>query len=331
MQLTTSKPLSNTSRAMGTDMTLSLWPDAGRERAAASAVRHEMTFLRRAERRLSRFLPDSEISRLNRTSGTPVPLSQLACDAIEAALAAAEATGGLFDPSVHEAVIAAGYDRSFDTIPSTPAADSSALVARAAAPSCGRFREVTLDARARSVTLPAGMKLDLGGIAKGWLADRIARRLGCCGAALADLGGDIAVAGLPPGETAWRIGLVSDDGGSNLLGQISLVSGGVATSGVTRRRWRTAAGLQHHLIDPRTGLPALTDLLSATVTAPNTMAGEAAAKAVILRGAEAGATALERIQELGGVLVLSNGTVRTAGAVTWLPAAPADPTGGYAS
>jgi thiamine biosynthesis lipoprotein len=128
---------------------------------------------------------------------------------------------------------------------------------------------------------------------------------------------------LPPAEPAWRIGLVAGPGDQNLLGQIAVSAGGVATSGVTRRCWQTSSGWQHHLIDPRTGKPALTDLLSVSVVAPAAALAEAAAKAALLLGAEAGAAALERTGVLGGVLVLHNGEIKTAGVLSWQPATPA--------
>jgi thiamine biosynthesis lipoprotein len=314
------QPVTTAFAAMGTEVTLSLWPDAGREAQAKAALEHEVAFLHRAEQHLSRFLPSSEISRLNLAEGAPVNVSKLAFDAITAAIKAAKATGGLFDPTIHDALVAAGYDRSFDTLaghvpgrPATPCATAGSM--------CGRYPDIRLDRRSRTVPLPKGVRLDLGGIAKGWLADQVARRLGGVGAALADLGGDIAACGLPPHEATWRIGLVVEDCSTDLLGQIALIGGGVATSGVARRRWQTAEGWQHHLIDPRVGKPALTDLISATVVASSAMVAEAAAKAVLLLGCAAGIAALDATPGLGAVLVRADRSVRTAGLISWHPAA----------
>jgi thiamine biosynthesis lipoprotein len=177
-----------------------------------------------------------------------------------------------------------------------------------------------LDAATRTVTLPAGVGLDLGGIAKGWLADLVAERLLRYGAALADLGGDIAVRGLPPDADAWYIDVEGPAGA--VLGRLRLAGdGGVATSGVTRRRCRTAAGAQHHLIDPRTGRPALTDLLSVSVIAPSAAMAEVAAKGALLLGSALGQAALAAAPELGGVLVQRDGRVTLVGGVEWSGAA----------
>ncbi len=101
--------------AFGTEVELRLWPDGTGDGAAAALGRAEQ-FLRGAEARLSRFLPESDIARVNRAAGSPVHVSRLTLDIVGAALAAAEATGGLFDPTLHAALVAAGYDGSFEQI-----------------------------------------------------------------------------------------------------------------------------------------------------------------------------------------------------------------------
>ncbi|HLZ68868.1 MAG TPA: FAD:protein FMN transferase [Dehalococcoidia bacterium] len=306
-------------RAMGTEVSLAVWPRRGQEASAEAALWAEVALLREADALLSRFLPESEISRLNRGAVTPVRVSALTFSAIEIALDAAAASGGLFDPTVYGALLAAGYDRSFADLEQKP---SRSMPAAALPRQAGRWREVLLDEARGTVTLPNGVGLDLGGIAKGWLADRVAERLGVFGPALVDIGGDIAMLGLPPDAPAWAIDVDGPFGA--VLGTLQLEGGrGVATSGITRRRWQTEAGSRHHLIDPRTGAPALTDLLSVTVVAPTTAAAEVAAKGALLLGSVLGLAALVQAAELGGLLVRRDGRVLVAGSLSWIPAGAA--------
>jgi len=306
---------------MGTDVALAVWPIWAGEAAAEAALWGEVAFLREAEALLSRFQPESEIGRLNRGAARPVRVSALTFEAVRVALDAAEASGGLFDPTVYHALLAAGYDRSFSELGDTdrPCRPAAALPWQA-----GRWREVLLAAAEQTISLPKGVGLDLGGIAKGWLADGVAERLSAFGPALVDLGGDIAVRGLPPDADAWAIDV--DGPAGSLLGTLQLSGGrGVATSGTTRRRWQTRAGSQHHLIDPRSGAPALTDLLSVTVVAPSAAAAEVAAKGALLLGSALGRAALELAPELAGLLVRRDGRVLTAGHLRWSAAQAAQP------
>ncbi|HEY7295687.1 MAG TPA: FAD:protein FMN transferase [Dehalococcoidia bacterium] len=303
-------------RAMGTEIALAVWPWPDHETAADEALWREVTFLRDAEALLSRFQPDSEISRLNRGAG-PLRVSPLTFEAIQVALAAAAASGGLFDPTVYRALLAAGYDRSFSEL----GGSANRRPSRSALPwQAARWQEIRLDAAEQTVALPAGVGLDLGGIAKGWLADGVAERLGAHGPALIDLGGDIAVHGLPPDADRWAIDV--DGPAGALLGTLRVAGpSGVATSGITRRRWQMGVGIGHHLIDPRTGAPALTDLLSVTVVAPTAAAAEVAAKGVLLLGSTLGHAALMLAPDLAGVLVRQDGGLLTAGNLDWSPVA----------
>ena len=306
----TSTPLVQAFHGFGTEVCVRLWPRPGREQEAAGALQRAVALLRRAERRLSRFDPRSDLSRINRRAGEPVRVGRLTRAVVAEALAAAHATGGLFDPTVLRAVQAAGYDRDFALL-----AKGGAVTADAPDVPRARFRAVEIDWQAGTVRVPVGAELDLGGIAKGWLADAVVRRLRRYGAALADLGGDIAVAGRPPGEEAWQIEVADPWDGPRPLVVLHLRPGtaGVATSGVLRRRWSTPDGPRHHIIDPRTGRPACTDLVQVTVAAPRAAAAEAAATAALLLGRDKAATVLALSGCLAGVLVDVHGTVTSVG------------------
>lgn len=254
--------------AMGTDCELFLKarPRPVALRAMVGAERE----VRRLERVFSRFDPDSELSALNRRATLRVGPELL--EVVDLALAARERTGGRFDPTVHDALVAAGYDRTFEEVASAEARGGNP---RASALRCGG--SVRVDRETRSIELDPGVRLDLGGIAKGYVVDRAAEILGEHGPCLVDAGGDIAVRG-----GGWPIGLDTGDGTLTL----ELGDGAVATSGRDRRRWTRGSEELHHIIDPATGLPAIGDLLRVTAVAATATEAEVRAKALFLAGAE---------------------------------------------
>jgi thiamine biosynthesis lipoprotein len=282
----------------GSSVELRLWPRPGQAAAGALRLAQSAAFLRRAEQRFSRFRPMSELSRLNRRAGTPVRVSRLLFRLTTDALAAARATDGLFDPTVRRALLAAGYTTTFAHIGQGSGAH------KPPGPEPGRYREVKVDAVHQTVTLPSGVGLDLGGIAKGWLADMVVRRLGRFGDAAVDLGGDCAFTAPDPQAPPWLIEVADPWVDGQALDEFTLDRcGGVATSGIVRRRWWTSRGWQHHLIDPRDGRPAATDLASVTVLAPSAAAAEVMAKVVLLLGRDLGTHALARRTAFAGLLV----------------------------
>jgi FAD:protein FMN transferase len=252
--------------AMGTQFELIL--DAQPSARAFGALAAAEDDLRRLERLLSRFDPDSELSRLNQ-HGAMVVGPELV-EVVELALAARERTSGRFDPTAHDALVAAGYDRNFERI-----VQSDAAPPRAPACCAGGVR---VDAGTSTIALEPGVRLDLGGIAKGYAADRAAAILGNVGPCLVDAGGDIALQG-----RTWPVGVETAEGQLTL----ELVEGGLATSGRDRRRWTRSGREQHHLIDPGTGRPAETDLLRVTAVASNAAEAEVHAKTLFLAGVSA--------------------------------------------
>lgn len=235
----------------------------------------------------SRFRDDSELVALDRAGGRPARLSPLLADAVAVALRAADLTDGDVDPTVGEAIVAAGYDRDFSQV----AADGPALnLAVKAVPG---WRQVHLDPDASTVAMPAGTRLDLGATAKAWAADRAAARIaaGLGGGVLVGLGGDIAVAGPPP-PGGWRIRVQDVTGCPDELPDgpstvVAIASGGLATSSTTARRWRRGGSVLHHILDPRTGLPPAPVWRTVSVTAATCADANAASTAAIIRGAPA--------------------------------------------
>lgn len=276
--------------------------------APASIARPSLASLPRVfaswEAILSRFRPDSELSRLNNSPCEWLAVSPTLAEVVALALRGAATTGGLVTPLVLEALEHAGYDRDFRTVASG-APPAAAMFVRPVAD----WRCIRVDPLRGSVDRPPGLGLDLGGVAKGWAADRAIRLIARHGPALVDVGGDIAVSGPRGDGAAWPIGVQDPCGGADPLAVLLIASGGVATSGRDYRRWRQGDVERHHIIDPRTGAPAETDLLSVTVVAASVAEAEIAAKAALILGSAAGLSWLEARPWLAGLLVRDDGAV----------------------
>lgn len=254
------------------------------------------------EARLSRFRPQSELSLLNARPGEMVAVSPVLWQVIHASLEAARLTQGLVTPTVLSALEAAGYDRSFADM------EPEAEAAVAAPDTAPDWRAIHSEPKERKLCLPRGTRLDLGGIGKGWAADRAAARLKRLGPAMVEAGGDIAISGRRNRGQAWRIAVADPRQPDRDLAYLAAASGGVATSGKDYRRWRRAGAWQHHLIDPRTGRPSTSDVWSATVVAPSLQLAEVATKMVVILGSDEGLRWIERRPNLAALVVLEDGT-----------------------
>ncbi len=285
-----------TFRAMGCQMQAFL--DSATD-AAAEALNSVPQWFAEWERTLSRFRDDSELSLLNRRTGEGwVRVSRTLWEVVNDAIVAARLSDGLVAPGVLLALEAAGYDRDFAQI-----AHGVPTRSQATLPPSGDWRAIRLDPQRRAIALPSEMRLDLGGIAKGWAASRAVQRLAAHGPALVDAGGDIAVSGLRTHGDPWVAGIASPFQPEELLDTVFLTGGGIATSGRDVRRWRQGSVERHHIIDPRTGAPAQTDVLAATVIAPSLLEAEVAAKVVIILGSRAGREWLTARPWLAGLIV----------------------------
>jgi thiamine biosynthesis lipoprotein len=273
---------------MGTQIELFL-----QARAPEGVIREAEHEFRRLELVLSRFRPDSELSRLNRARTMRVG-PELA-EVVRLAVDARETTRGRFDPTVYNAVVSAGYDRSFELIEA-----ESTCASHVGVPPCLGRIEIDGDL----VVIEAGFGLDLGGIAKGWAADRVCAMLSSAGPALVDAGGDLVGAG-----RTWPIG-VSTPARTITLG---LRDGALATSGRDRRRWIRDGNEAHHLIDPATGAPANGDVLTVTVAAGTAAEAEVLAKALFLSGGAERAAREADAVDLPAVIVARDGRTLLAG------------------
>ena len=263
-------------RAMGGDMLAILETETN---SSPSILDEVPTWFEGWEQTLSRFRSDSELSRLNRTFDQPVEVSDTLWDVFQYTLSAETITNGLVTPTVLDAVLEAGYDQTFDSLPRYQ--NSHGLQVLSAV---NPLSVVTWDEKSQTICLPYGVRLDFGGVAKGWAAHQTAEKLKEYGSALMNAAGDIAiVSSLTSGEP-WKIGVRNPFEKDTDFETLKLYRCGVATSGRDRRRWNQNGLPRHHIIDPYTGQPAETNVMTATIVAPTVMEAEAAAKAVLILG-----------------------------------------------
>jgi len=290
-------------RAMNTDVGIWLWHPA---RQAEAWLQDAAQRFAAIEAELSRFRPDSGLSRLNAAAGAgPQPVSPLLWTVLSAALDAARRSQGLFDPTLLRPLQRAGYDRSYEQLaPNLPGgADGSTLE--------WGYQRIDINQTALTVSVPAGLSLDLGGIGKGWAVDHVAQALAVHGPVLVDAGGDIRVIGVPQGEP-WPIAVQDPFHEQHDLLTLALTSGAVATSSIGGRRWTRNGQAMHHLLDPRTGQPSASDLHTVTVLAPTAAAADVAAKVTLILGSERGRGYLAS-RGLRGLLSRRDGQQQTVG------------------
>lgn len=306
--------LDYTFQAMGSEVRLVIGrPLDPRAPAQLAAADREREFVLDFARRLSRFIPDSELCQLNRAPDRSVPASSLLRAAIGAAVWAAERSGGLVDSSLVQALERTGYAHSLQG--ATPASLREALIAapprQPARPRPGaRWRGVVVDAQTGTISRPPGMMFDTGGIGKGLCADAVALRLRGYTRYVVDCGGDIAVGGLgaefEPHEIAIEHPLTA-----SVIGMVQLTRGGIATSGLNVRVWRNADGtFAHHLLDPSTGRPAWTGLVGATAIGDSALEAETLSKMALLMGASG---ARDILAAHGGLIVHDDGEAEIVG------------------
>ncbi len=272
--------------------------------ALPSQLHQAQKFVEQCERLWSRFDPDSELSQLNNDAGKPVVVSESTYSLIRQALLAWKATKGVFDPTLGAALQAAGYNISFDTIP-----DFSEAPEPQPAPTP---TAIEMNDSLKSVQLPLGTVIDLGGIAKGYCVDILAAKLqqdgvkGC----LLNLGGDIIVQGTPKENPAWRVTLNCPGADEKIV--VNLQAGAVCTSSVVKRSWHSQNGLETHIRDPLTGSSVESDVLTVSVICERATQGEVLAKTALLMGKTEGASFLID-QGTAGVMVDDKGQVERIG------------------
>jgi len=275
------------------------------ERDAERAVQAARRSLLEWHRRFSRFEPDSELSALNRDPRETVPVSPLMRRVAQAAVRAADDSGGLVNPTLVDEIEAAGYAESLGPAGALPLEDALAAAphrAPAAPDPSARYLELQVDRSSGTITRPPGVKLDPGGIAKGVFADELAALLAGHGAFVVDCCGDLRLGGADGVERDVRVESPFD---ASVLHTYGVSEGAFATSGIGRRAWLDAYSRPaHHLLDPGTGRPAFTGVVQATALAPTAAQAEMRSKAALLVGPDRACTWLPD----GGVVVLDDGS-----------------------
>jgi len=246
------------------------------------------------EAALSRFRPTSELSQLNQQAGEWVSVSPLLYDLINDARQAADMTGGIFNPLILNALEAAGYDRSFDRA----AFAGGCSWPRPTEPVLS-WQALQLDAKRQAVFVPAGARVDLGGIAKGWAAQEACDRLSAYGPCMVDAGGDLAASGSPDESGGWLASVPAYN--EETLYTFRLNNEAMATSGSDYRQWQRGGQTLHHLIDPQTGQPSESTVLRSTVIAPDATLAVVWAKVALLT---------QTFPDLPTVFIYKDGTVK---------------------
>lgn len=291
--------------ALGTTASVSV-TDPGALRRAVDVLEQE---LREVDASCSRFREDSELMQLNAAAGAPVVVGTRLLEAVAAALRAATVSAGLVDPTIGRTLRFAGYDRTFELVRAREASSFHATFT-----SVPGWRRIEIDPARSAVRVPTGVELDLGATAKALAADGAARAVaeatGC--GVLVGLGGDVSVAGEPPPD-GWPI-LIADDHAAALDTPgptVAILSGGIASSSTTVRRWRAGDVELHHIIDPRTGRPAETPWRTVSVAASTCLDANVASTAAVVLGDDAQNWLAERA--LPARLVHVSGTIAYVG------------------
>jgi len=242
-------------------------------------------FIEQSEQRFTRFKDTSELSALNRAAGTWFPVSSEMLDVLTLALDCHQATNRIFDPSILPDLQAVGYTESFDQL--SKLGSVTGPKSQVLASSKSRFTEIEIDVAQKQVRIPKDMQIDLGGIAKGWIAEKAAQLMSEYSSVCAvNAGGDMFLIGQPQGQANWEVALEDPRNPTQDLMVLLVEDGAVATSSVVKRSWKQDGLKRHHLIDPRTGNPAETPWLSVTVFAPKAVLAETFAKAILIAGPE---------------------------------------------
>ena len=288
----------------------------------AAAVREQV---RLAESTFSRFASDSEIGGINRNAGEWVVVSPLTYELLADAEAAFRVTEGLFNPFMGHILQEIGYDRSFellkqDASPSGAAGwkgNPAVKMKQAVQYQADGTLPLEMDPRRQAVRLHSGFSLDMGGFAKGWTAQRAADGLMAKGVrhGLIDAGGDVVLWGREPKQGVWGIGVADPKGTGEDIADL-WVEGltAMATSSVVKRSWRDPNnGVVHHIIDPRTGVPAMSDLLQVTVLARDLAVAEQYAKCLIVLGSASGFPWIaDRRSDIAYIGVQQDGQIRVS-------------------
>ena len=321
-------PASLFTKSMGGRLVVHLQAD-GRVSDAERSSRRVVARVDRWAARLTRYTDESDLSMLNADPRPEVPVRPTLAAALRAGQSANETSEGLADITLLDARLAAEGGTASGEAPAgeapageAPAGEAPAgeaasgeVFSRAITSRAGEWRLSSGRRGAAVVGRPPGLRFDLGGVGKGWIADRALEMLNDWPSAVIDADGDLAIR-CAPGR-CWEVAVEDPRTSDANLAMLRLgtpaggfpAHWGVATSGISIHRWEVDGKVRHHLIDPRTGLPAETDVVQATVVAGSCLRAEALAKAAVIAGAVAGFALLERARVRGAILLTDRGEV----------------------
>jgi len=252
------------------------------------------------ENHFSRFLPTSELSYLNANPNREITVSPQMIEIMLAARKIWSLTDGLVDPTIGQSLIAAGYDVSFELLNNSDGQPAPARVVRRT------LRDVKIDEKLNTVKIPEGTTLDFGGIGKGYILDQLINYIEPLTQDYwLSLGGDLVVSGRDGTNQHWPIGVQNPQALDQDIAELKLPSDrwAVATSGITHRRGVKAGVNWHHLINPRTGQPAMNDVLSVTVVAKSALLADAFAKTILFQGSKDGIEWANRQKDLEALVI----------------------------
>jgi thiamine biosynthesis lipoprotein len=281
-------------KAMGSQMMAALDSEDEEAELALGLV---PSWFEKWEQSLSRFRSDSELSQLNRSGEKPFLASETLMSVLKLSLEIEMRSNGWVTPVVLNALETAGYTMDFNEF------NHSTIQTNKEFSSSPDITEIMVDEGNNLIILPKGLRLDFGGVAKGWAAQQVILKLKKFGPALMDAGGDIMTSSAMMDGSPWPISVADPTDPDHDLEVLQLAGIGVATSGQDYRTWNVNGNRMHHLIDIRTGRPAKSDVLTATVLAPNVIEAEMAAKMVLLMGSDEGLNWLENQASFAGLVV----------------------------
>ena len=266
----------------------------------------------RYERLLSRTVEGSDVWRINHAGGQPVEVSDETLEILDVARQVSERSGGMFDVTIAPVSTMWDFTSGAAVVPDADAiAEAATLV---------DYTKVKTDDGL--VTLPEGMMIDLGGIAKGYIADAVKGYLAERGveSAVLSFGGNIVTIGLKPDGSPWKVGIQDIDKPTGEYMLVSLNYGGsTVTSGIYERGFESGGVYYHHILDPNTGWPVQNELASVTIFSDSSMWGDALATAAFSLGTEAGTRLIEGIDGVEAVFIARDRSVSaTSGAGKYL-------------
>lgn len=292
--------------ALDTVITLTAYTDD------EQVLKDAMGECRRLEGILSRTVEGSDVWRINHAEGKPVEVSEETAEVLACALETAEESGGAFDITVAPVSILWDFKSGKAELPDADAISEAVRLVD--------YKQIKLEGR--MVTLPAGMMIDLGGIAKGYIADQVKEYLEKRGVkhAILSFGGNIVAIGTKPDGSDWKVGIQDIDlpAGNYML--VARNNGGsTVTSGIYERGFDLDGVRYHHLLSPATGWPVQNELASVTVFSESSMQGDALATASFVLGPEEGKALIERLEGVEAVFIFKDRTaVYTSGAGAWM-------------